>query len=130
MGNWQEINEAGPKIQAVTAADVKRVAGQYLTKENRTVAVYTRKPAAAKSSEPDTTKGGEPDTSKLTPDQKTVAQKMAAAVKQETDAGKLKQRLQQLEAQAGSVPARDQAFFEFMKKALAQRIAELEKSAK
>ena len=43
-GDWREINEAGPKIQAVTAADVKRVANEYFTKENRTVAIYTRKP--------------------------------------------------------------------------------------
>jgi predicted Zn-dependent peptidase len=43
-GDWHEINEAGPKIQAVTAADVQRVASQYLTKENRAVAIYTRKP--------------------------------------------------------------------------------------
>jgi predicted Zn-dependent peptidase len=45
-GDWREINEAGPKIQAVTAADVKRVASEYLTKENRTVAIYTRKAGA------------------------------------------------------------------------------------
>ncbi len=43
LGDWREINEAGPKHQAVTAADVKRVANTYLTKENRNVAVYTRK---------------------------------------------------------------------------------------
>jgi predicted Zn-dependent peptidase len=46
-GDWREINEAGPKIQAVTAADVKRVANQYFSKENRTVAIYTRKPGSA-----------------------------------------------------------------------------------
>ena len=45
-GDWREINEAGPKIQAVTAADVMRVAKQYFTKENRTVAIYTRKPGS------------------------------------------------------------------------------------
>jgi len=43
-GDWREINEAGPKIQAVTKADIKRVANKYFTKENRTVAIYTRKP--------------------------------------------------------------------------------------
>ena len=43
-GDWREVNEAGVKIQAVTAADIKRVAAKYFTKENRTVAVYTRKP--------------------------------------------------------------------------------------
>jgi predicted Zn-dependent peptidase len=43
-GDWREINESGPRIQAVTAADVQRVAKQYFTKENRAVAVYVRKP--------------------------------------------------------------------------------------
>jgi len=42
-GDWREINNAGPKIQAVTAADVKSVAKRYFTKENRSVAIYTRK---------------------------------------------------------------------------------------
>jgi predicted Zn-dependent peptidase len=44
-GDWHEINNAAAKLQAVTAADVKRVANTYLTRENRTVAIYTRKPA-------------------------------------------------------------------------------------
>jgi len=47
-GDWREINEASLKIQAVTADDVKRVANNYFTKENRTVAIYTRKVEAAK----------------------------------------------------------------------------------
>ena len=47
-GDWREINEEGPKIQAVTAADVQRVAKTYFTKENRTVAVYTRKAGAVR----------------------------------------------------------------------------------
>ncbi len=51
-GDWREINEAGPKIQAVTAADVMRVAGKYFTKENRAVAVYTRKPGTTAQKEP------------------------------------------------------------------------------
>jgi predicted Zn-dependent peptidase len=43
LGDWREVNEAGPKIQAVTAAEVRRVANKYFTKENRAVATYTRK---------------------------------------------------------------------------------------
>jgi predicted Zn-dependent peptidase len=57
-GDWREINEAGPKIQAVTAADVKRMANEYFTKENRTVAIYTRKagakPAVEEKEQPET----------------------------------------------------------------------------
>ena len=48
-GRWQEINESGAKYQAVTAADVQRVAKEYFTKENRAVAVYTRKPGTTKT---------------------------------------------------------------------------------
>jgi len=47
-GDWREVNEAGPRLQAVTAADVRRVAREYLTRENRTVAIYTRKPGTEK----------------------------------------------------------------------------------
>ncbi len=49
LGTWREVNEAGPKLQAVTAADVQRVAKQYFNKENRAVAIYTRKPDTAKA---------------------------------------------------------------------------------
>lgn len=52
-GDWREVNEAGRKIQAVTAADLRRVVNQYFSPENRAVATITRKAAttqpAAKS---------------------------------------------------------------------------------
>lgn len=50
-GNWREVNASGPKIQSVTAADVKRVANEYFTKENRAVATYTRKAASKETVE-------------------------------------------------------------------------------
>jgi predicted Zn-dependent peptidase len=49
MGDWREVNEAGPRYQAVTAADIQRVAQTYLTRENRTVASFTRKPSPSKA---------------------------------------------------------------------------------
>ena len=52
LGNWREINEAGAKFQAVTAADIRRVAGQYCTPENRAVATFTRKPGGAPRTAP------------------------------------------------------------------------------
>ncbi len=48
LGDWHEINDGGAKVQAVTAADIRRVANQYFVKEQRCVAVYTRKPGTAK----------------------------------------------------------------------------------
>lgn len=43
LGDWKEINNAGPRHQAVTPADVRRVVRTYFTRENRTVGIYTRK---------------------------------------------------------------------------------------
>ncbi len=48
-GDWRETNEAGAKIQAVTSADIRRVARQYFTPQNRSVAHLTRKPGSARS---------------------------------------------------------------------------------
>jgi len=55
-GDWRETNEEGRKIQAVTAADVQRVANTYFTKENRAVAVYTRKPGSTRTNKPEQVK--------------------------------------------------------------------------
>lgn len=65
LGDWREINEAAAKIQAVTAADVRRVAQEYFTKENRAVAIYTRKAGT-----------------KAPPAQKTASQSSEAVSKQ------------------------------------------------
>jgi predicted Zn-dependent peptidase len=48
LGNWQEINTAGARHQAVSADDLQRVVAKYFTPENRNVAVYTRKPQDAR----------------------------------------------------------------------------------
>jgi predicted Zn-dependent peptidase len=47
-GNWRYIVQARDRIAAVTADDVQRVAGQYLTRANRTVGVLVKKPADRK----------------------------------------------------------------------------------
>ena len=48
-GDWHELNNYTRKVLAVTPADIKRVANEYFTKENRAVATYTRKAASASS---------------------------------------------------------------------------------
>jgi predicted Zn-dependent peptidase len=40
--DWREINEAPKKYEAVTAADIRRVANTYFKPANRSVATYTR----------------------------------------------------------------------------------------
>ena len=42
LGSWREIDEWADKLLEVSAAEVKRVAGQYLTRDRRLVALYHR----------------------------------------------------------------------------------------
>jgi predicted Zn-dependent peptidase len=41
--DWQEINKGPAKYEAVTAADIRRVANKYFKDTNRSVATYRRK---------------------------------------------------------------------------------------
>lgn len=60
LGDWREINQAGAKFQSVSESDIKRVIGTYFTRENRAVAVYTRKPSADRSQPTERTEGRKP----------------------------------------------------------------------
>jgi len=119
LGRWQEINEAGPKLQAVTAADVKRVANTYLTKENRNVATVVRK--AGKSASDD------PDLAGLSAQQLPAVRQFIGRLKEEKNVEALKARLKQMEEQSGKADAKNQQFLNILKKKTAERIAELEK---
>lgn len=120
FGDWRQVNEAGPRIQAVTAADIKRIAGEYFTKENRTVAIYTRKPGAPAGAE-------DPDLAALNDQQKQRVRQLSAQLAAEKDPEKLRQMQASLDAQAGSVPPEMKPVFDVVKKKVQARIEELEK---
>jgi predicted Zn-dependent peptidase len=40
--DWREINDGPAKYEAVTAADIRRVAAKYFVASNRSVAVFRR----------------------------------------------------------------------------------------
>ncbi len=117
LGDWREINEAGAKHQAVTAADIKRVANRYFTKENRSVGTYTRK--AGKPS------GGDQDVGGLTEAQQKTLHTIAGQLNQETNAQKLKEALGSLEAKFKTAPDQAKPLMEAQKKLLQHRIEEL-----
>ena len=117
MGRWQEINEAGPAIQAVTAEDIQRVAKEYLVKNNRSVATYTRKPGSKE----------DPEFAGLTAEQKPIIRQIISALKAEKDAAKLKAQLTQIEQRLAGADAKNQQFFKIFRDKLKERIAELAK---
>jgi predicted Zn-dependent peptidase len=123
LGDWREVNTAGAKYQAVTADDVQRVASAYFTRENRCVAVYTRKPGTGGATE-------DPELAGLNSDQKGMVKQMAARLAGENDLAKLRQSLGRMEQNAGQAPAEVKPALEVLKKKIQARIAELEKSSK
>ena len=119
-GDWREVNEAGTKVQAVTAADVKRVANKYFTRENRAVAIYTRKAGAAGPEDPDL--AGLDDRGKQMVRQLT--QRLATA----NDPERLRQMLSQMDSQSAGAPPEMKPAMEVIRKKVQARIDELEKA--
>lgn len=117
LGRWQEINEAGARYQAVTPSDIQRVVKTYFTRENRTVATYTRKAGAS----------GDPDESGLSPEQRPMLRQITAAVQSETKVEKLREQLKALEDRAARTDPKNQNLLKLYRKRVESRIAELEK---
>jgi len=118
---WQELNAMPMKLQAVTAADIQRVAKTYFDASNRSVATYKRKPGAA-------TAGEDPDLAALPAPMRARAKQMAAQLMQATDPAELREALVGMEAQSAQVPPQMKPMLDYMKKKMQGRIAELEAS--
>ena len=119
-GDWRELNTAGAKLQAVTPADIQRVAKKYFTKENRAVAIYTRKPGTGGGNE-------DPLLAGRSVEQKAMARKVISSVDSEKDLTVLKNRLKQLETQLEQAGAKAPPIMKVIRGALRKRIGELEK---
>jgi hypothetical protein len=118
-GHWSEINEAGPKLQAVTAEDIRRVAQKYFNKENRTVCTFTRKGGPAAE---------DPDLAGLTDEQKAFVKQTVAKLKTATDVAKLKEGLAKMTAGLEQAPPEVKPALEVIIKKLQARITQLESS--
>ena len=118
-GDWREINESGPRIQAVTPADIQRVVREYFTKENRAVGIYTRKPGKSG--------GADDEFAGLSPEQKPVIRQITGALQKETSVEKLTEQLKKLEERMASADAKNKPFLTIYRKKLQERLAELNK---
>lgn len=122
LGDWSEINAQNAKLQAVTAEDIQRVANKYFGKDNRSVAVFTRKASAAPAVDPELAEVPGP--------MQAMARQAAGRVAKETDPAKLKEALDGMEAQAAQMPPQMKPMMDFMRKKIQARLAELEKTKK
>jgi len=116
-GNLKTFLDQPALLKAVTAADVQRVAKEYLTRENRTVAIYNRKAEAGPV---------DPELAKLPEQFRANAKAALAQFEKESDVAKLKEGLAQMEGQATQVPPQVKPLFEFLTLKLRERIQKLE----
>jgi predicted Zn-dependent peptidase len=118
-GGWEEINENPKKLQAVTAADIQRVARKYFDASNRSVATFLRKGGAATGAE-------DPDIAALPAPMQARAKQMIAQLMKEEDLGSLQAAMAQMEGQAEQVPEQMKPFFQLVLKKMKERVAQLE----
>jgi predicted Zn-dependent peptidase len=116
---WNTINTTGPKLQAVTAEDIQRVANTYFAPENRTVAIYYRKEGSAPE---DPRLAGLDEQAKAQIMQ--VQSQLAGATAEQLDL--LRQQLTQMEGMVAQVPEAQQDMFQLMLELIRERISELE----
>jgi predicted Zn-dependent peptidase len=116
LGDWRLINTSAEKADAVTAADLQRVAREYLTKENRTVATFLRKEGGAPE---------DPEVAKLPAEAQAMVRQALKQVEGETDKAKLEQMLAQMQQMAGQVPPEMKPAFELIQKRAGERLAAL-----
>ena len=116
MGDWRLINTSPERADAVTAADLRRVAQAYLTKENRTVATFLRKEGAAPE---------DPEVAKLPPQAQAMVRQATAQIEGEKDAAKLQQMVEQIQQMGAQVPPEMKPAFDLILKRAGERLQAL-----
>ena len=120
-GDWKYINNAPEKADAVTAADLQRVAKDYLTRENRTVGVFLRKESGGAAGA-----GAEdPELLALPPQAQAMVRQGLQQIAAETDPEKLKAGMDQMRQMAGQVPPEMKPAVELILKRAEERLAAL-----
>lgn len=114
---YKAFLEDPAKTEAVTLADVQRVAKAYFNRENRSVAIYTRKGGTAPV---------DPELAALPAEAQGMVKAQLGRLEQVKDPAQLKAIIGQMEGQAGQVPAEAKPVIEYMLKKVRERLAKLE----
>ncbi|HKQ57606.1 MAG TPA: pitrilysin family protein [Candidatus Eisenbacteria bacterium] len=93
--DWRMADKITEAVQATTAADVQRVAKDYFTKENRAVAIWTRKAGAAAE---------DPEIAALPAEARPMVKQMLGRIDSATDAAQVQQMLGRMDQMAAQVP--------------------------
>jgi predicted Zn-dependent peptidase len=109
--------EAG--VQQVQPEDIMRVANTYFTRENRAVAIWTRKEGSAPE---------DPAIAALPPQAKTMVKQALTRIESTEDPAQLQQMLGQMAQMEAQVPAEMKPAIDYIKERLEARISSLSDS--
>lgn len=118
-GGWELINEAPAKMLEVTPEDIMEVMNKYFHKENRAVAIYTRKGGAPVVEE-------HPAIAALPAELRGRVKQQLEQISQSDDAPGLQQVLQQMEQQVGMMPPDMKPAGVYVMDKIRERIQQLE----
>ncbi|MCA9285874.1 MAG: insulinase family protein [Phycisphaerales bacterium] len=117
LGGWESINDFPPRLQAVTAEDIQRVARKYFDASNRSVATYNRKAGTAPV---------DPELAAMDPQAQAMVKQAMTRLAAETDLERLKMIEGQMNAQAAQAPPAFKPAVDYLLKKVRERIAQLE----
>jgi len=115
--SWRDAEADDRAVQLVTAEDVQRVAKAYFTKENRAVAVWTRKA------------GGEaedPALAALPPEARPMIMGSLARLQAMTEVAQVQAYIGRLDERAGGMPPELKGAMDFLRAKAQARLAELQ----
>jgi len=120
FGTWRDADRIEREVQQVTAEDVQRVAKTYLTKENRAVAIWTRKGG----SEPE-----DPAIAALPAQARQMVKQALGRISAAKDPTQLQQMLGQMEQMGSQLPPEMKPAIDIIKSKAQARLNELAAAA-
>jgi predicted Zn-dependent peptidase len=116
LGGWREVDRLEKQVQQVTTDDVQRVAKAYFNKENRAVAIWTRK----SGSEPE-----DPLIAGLPAQAKGMVKQALSRISAAKDASQLQQMLGQVDQMSSQTPPEWKPAIDLIKSRAQARLTEL-----
>jgi predicted Zn-dependent peptidase len=116
-GDWHLADALATQAQGVSSADLQRIVKKYFTKENRAVAIYTRKG------------GGEPEdpvVASMPPEAKGMVKQALSRIAASNDPAQLQQMLTRMEQMGTQVPENMKPGVDYVKTRIQARLAELD----
>jgi predicted Zn-dependent peptidase len=117
LGDWRYINSYADEVDAVTAADLQRVARQCFAKEKRTVGTFVRKKGAAPE---------DPRLASLPAEAQAMVRQGLTQIQSEADPARLRQMIGQMSAMVDQAPAEMKPALEILRAEAEERLSTLE----